>query len=331
MFGPVRRLVAVLSVLLSLTAVAGCGLFGSDDGASSIADRPERARVRLGTLPIVDVAPVHIALQKGYFKAEGLDVELTGLQGGAAGIPLLSTGELDFSFGNYVSFIAAQTKGDAKLKLVADGFQAGPQTFVVVAPGDSSITEPADLAGRTVAVNSLGNVVELVTRSVLKANDIDPNKVTFRQMPFPEMQAALKSKQIDAAIMVEPFITGAERQIGAMPVLDAAAGPTATMPIAGYAVTEDFAAKNPKTVAAFRRALARAVQDATDRVEVETALTSYAKIDADTARLVRLGTYPTNIEFGRLARVVGLMVDNGLLTRTVDVSGMILPRTPGNS
>jgi NitT/TauT family transport system substrate-binding protein len=327
MKNPRRRTILGVVAAALLMSVPGCGLLSGEDSASSPGTgsaRVEKAKVTLGIIPIVDVAPVHIALQKGYFRDEGLEVELKSIQGGAAGIPSLVNGELDVTFGNWVSFLAAQAKGAADLKFVADGYQGKPGMFLVVAPPDSPMKGAQDLAGKKVAVNTRANVAELAVRAALKAQGVDASTVQFTEMPFPDMQAALQRKNVDAALLVEPFITRAQQQMNAATVLDTIAGDAAQLPIGGYATSAKFASQNPKTVEAFRRALAKAQGDAADRKQVESVVTGYAKVEPAVASALHLGEYPASIDVENLKKLVTLMKDNGMLDGDVDPSRMML-------
>lgn len=328
----VRR-IAVRGIALAtlLATVASCGLLGGKDPAPATDNangQVEKAKITLGVLPILDVASVHVAKAKGYFAKEGLEVELKTIQGGAQAIPGLINKELDFTFGNWVSFFAAQSKDAAKavegIKLIADGYQAKPDMFLILAAGDSAIKGPADLAGKTIAINTFKNIAELTAKATLEAANVDVGSVKFKEMPFPDMQAAVANKTVDAAFMVEPFITRAQRVAGQIKVLDAASGPTDNIPIAGYATSGDFAKKNPKTVAAFQRAIAKGQADAADRPTVEPLLVEYAKVDKETAGLVHFGAFPTTLDQTRLQRVVQLMQRYGLLDKELDVKPMLI-------
>ncbi|MET0234306.1 MAG: ABC transporter substrate-binding protein [Kibdelosporangium sp.] len=323
---PRRAFIGVLAAVLVASA-SGCGLLsGEDPGADGGNTGVEKARIRLGIIPIVDVAPVHIAIQKGYFRDEGVEVELKAIQGGAAGIPGLVNGELDVTFGNWVSFLSAQSKGAADLKLVADGYRGKPEMFLVMTPPDSAVRTPQDLAGKKVAVNTRANVAELAVRAALKAKDVDANTVQFTELAFGDMQAALVRKDIDAALLVEPFITRAQKEMNAFTVLDTMTGDAAELPIGGYATSAKFAAASPKTVDAFRRALVKAQRDAGERREVEAVVTGYAKVDAAVASVLHLGLYPSSIDVERLKSVVSLMKANGMLSGDVDPGALLLAR-----
>ncbi|WP_231500266.1 ABC transporter substrate-binding protein [Saccharothrix sp. NRRL B-16314] len=320
-----------MSAVAMLAVVSGCGLLGGAEEKPAEAAAPgkiEKAKITLGLLPILDVASVHVAIKKGYFKEEGLEVEPKIIQGGAAAIPGLISGDLDISFGNWVSFISAETKGVAKdvdgLKLINDGYQAKPEMFLILAKSDSAIKSPKDLEGKTIAINTFNNIAELTAKAALEANDVNPANVTFKEFPFPDMEAAVQNGTVDAAFMVEPFISRAQRASGQITVLDAASGPTDGIPIAGYGTTGKFVKENPNTVAAFQRAMAKGQRDAADRPTVEPLLVEYAKVDKETASLVHFGEFPTTLDATRLQRVADLMETYKLLETKFDVKTMLV-------
>jgi NitT/TauT family transport system substrate-binding protein len=325
----VRLLALGAALAMSLT---GCGLLGGSSGNDSgSSDKVEKTTIRLGLLPVVDVASVHLAIKEGYFKAEGLEVELITIQGAGAAIPQLISDKAPYElvFGNYVSFFAAEAKGTAKgvegLKFVADGYVAKEKTWMVLSGKNSTVHKPSDLPGHKIGVTTRNSLAEVSIRSVLKANDVDATKIDFVEMPYTDMAAQLDTGRVDAALLAEPFITQAEKNVGAFPLFDAATGPTADLPIAGYGTTGKFARENPKTIAAFQRAFAKGQAEAgRDRSKVEKLLPDYAKIDQQVASLVNLGGFPTSLEPARLQRIPDLMFEFGVLKERMDARTMIL-------
>lgn len=323
-----RQITVRLLTILSVLVLSACSALGGSDqgGQGGGGGGPEKPTLRVGMLNIVDTASFYLAQERGFFRDEGLTVEPVVAQGGAASIPAVVGGSLDVTFGNYVSFFLAQNQGVGRFRLISDGYQAGPNTFVLVARPDGAVRAPRDLAGRRVAVNTFRNIVELNARSALQTNGVDPNTVQFVEVPFPDMAAALAAGRVDAAAMVEPFITAAERSSGAVPVLDTASGPTADIPLGGYGTTEAFATENPRTVAAFQRAMLRGQQAAADRANVEQVLPTYIRIDRATATLINLGTYPQSLDGTRLQRVADLMTQFALVPGRFDVQPLLAPQ-----
>jgi NitT/TauT family transport system substrate-binding protein len=326
------RLPLLALVLAMVLALSGCGLIGGSSGDDSgPTDKVEKSKIKLGLLPVVDVASVHLAIKEGYFAQEGLEVELVSIQGAGAAIPNLVSPNpgFDIVFGNYLSFFLAEANGVAKnvegLKFIADGYVAKPNTWMVLAGPSSTAKKVSDLPGKKIAVTTKQSLAEVSIRSVLKVNGVDAAQVTFVEMPYTDMSAALSANRVDAALLAEPYITQAAKTGGALPLFDAASGPTAELPIAGYGTTGKFARENPKTVAAFQRAFAKGQEVAgADRGKVEKLLPGYAKIDPQTAALVNLGGFPTRLDATRLQRIPDLMLEFGVLKQPVKAETMIL-------
>ena len=318
-FGRFRRVALAGGAAVAVLLVPGC----SDTGATEAQPRNlEKTELRVGVLPIIDNAPLYIAIQKGFFAEEGLKVTPQLVQGGALALPQLTKGGLDIAFTNYVSVFKAQADG-GKFHILTEGYQAKPNVLGIVATSPK-VTQPGDLKGKTVAVNTLDNVATLTIRSALTVNDVDPKSVKFVEVPFPGMASALQRGKVDAAWMPEPFITSAAKALGARLVLDTAVGPTADFPVAGYVSTATFADRDPRTVAAFKRAMQRAQELAADRQNVERVLPNYTKIDPETAVITNVGVFPTSEDPSpvRLQRVADLMLQTSLLSARLDVKNL---------
>jgi ABC-type amino acid transport substrate-binding protein len=110
---------------------------------------------------------------------------------------------------------------------------AGPARYDAVLVKDSGpIRTPKDLEGRTVAVNTLQNVGPLTINAALEKAGVDYESVKYVEVPFPEMAAALEADRVDAAWVVEPFVTQGRRS-GARPVLFPFEGTVADLTVAG--------------------------------------------------------------------------------------------------
>lgn len=312
--GPVAAVLAL--------GLAGCGGDSESGGAGGL----EKTKLAVGTLPVPDAAPLFIAQKRGYFGAEGLQVKIEIVQSGPAATPQLVAGTLDFSLLNYVSAFAAQASGAVKLKIAAEAYNGAPNGFLVLVPKDSEIREPKDLKGKKIAVSSLRSVLTLAIEVSLQPYNIVPKDIKFVPMPFPEMERALKTKQVDAVWCPDPFIISMQSSLGARTILDTMQGPLDQFPIAGWGTSEKFGKNNPRTVAAFQRAIARAQREASQsRPAVSEILPTYTRIDRNRASLITLGTYPTSMNRIRLQRVSDFMLAQGYLKQKFDVGTMLIP------
>lgn len=314
--------------VVAALALTACG--GSDTDTSSSSNGAaasgglEKTTLVVATIPVPDIAPLQVAIDRGFFKAEGLDVKTEVVAGGAVGIQKLLGGSIDLTLGAYIGTFLAQEKGAGKFKYVADSYGAAPGAFVLMVKKDSPIKSAADLRGKKIAVNTFKNVSQMTAEVQMKVAGVSATQDQFVEKAYPDMPAALENGQVDAAAMVEPFIT-VESKAGGRIIADAMAGPTQDLPVAGWLTTESVADKYPKTMAAFQRALGKAQElVANDRKIVEEVLPNYTKIDAATAAVIALGSYPTSLSETRLQRVVDLMKEYNYLKTDLDVKSMIL-------
>ena len=317
--------IAALALLLLL--LAACGAPATSPVASGN-DGPEQAEITVGVLPIADVAPVYLAVDRGLFADEGLTVTVELVQGGAAAIPSLVAGELDVSYGNWVSFLLANQEG-IELRAVAAGVAAAPGFTELLALPDSGLgADPAALAGTTIAVNTLNNIGELAIRSTLEANGVDPDDVQLVEIPFPDMGAALERGDVDVIWASEPVPTVVKRDLGAVTVADSFIGEMEEFPVAGYQATAEFLADNPRTIAAFQRAMAAAVEIIANEPEALTeVLLGYTNLEAEVVGELSLPSYQTVLDAATLARVRDYLVEFSMLEDGLDVEALVVAST----
>src|SRR5688572_3384274 len=101
-----------LTAVTVISAVALLGLAACASPAADSGKPPATAteKVTVGVIPIVDVAPIYLGKQKGFFSTRSIDLELVTAQGGAAIVPGVVSGQYQFGFSNVTSLIIAATK-----------------------------------------------------------------------------------------------------------------------------------------------------------------------------------------------------------------------------
>jgi NitT/TauT family transport system substrate-binding protein len=283
--------------------------------------KPEKAAIKLGILPIADVAPVFIAIKRGFFTDEGLTVSTEFAQGGAATIPALVSGDLDVGFGAYPSFFSAISQG-LPLKIISEANRPAPLFAGLYSMPDSGIAKVADMKGKTVAVNTLNNVVQLAVQAQLEDAGLSLKDVKLVEIPFPDMVATLERGDVDVISVVEPFGSVARNTLKATLVIDMFANRMKDFPVAGFYVTDSFAAKNPNTVAAFVRAFDKAVDVAnTEADAVPTILPTYiTTATVESARALNYPLFVSGLDLKVLQSVPDFMVKAGVLTKPITVS-----------
>jgi NitT/TauT family transport system substrate-binding protein len=306
----------LLVPLLALTACSGSepSKQGQTDGGV------EKTDLTIGTVPVLGVAPLYIAIEKGYFRDEGLNVTPKIYASGALSLPAMIKGEIDLIFSNYISLFKAQAEGAGKLRVIAEGSASSPNSFGIYVMPNSPVREAKDLAGKKIGVTARNNIATVLANETLRSAGVDITTLNYVEIPLPEMGATLQRGEIDAAFLAEPFITAASAELGVNRIVDAGVGTTDGLPIDGYAATEGWVKQNPKTALAFQRALQKAAAEAANRTETEKVVTGYAKVDPKFAPLMAPLQYQTSINPTRLQRVADLMLAQSILASRLEVA-----------
>jgi NitT/TauT family transport system substrate-binding protein len=323
--------------MLALTALlAACSGGSTDDGASAAAPSssaaasegpatgaPEVTDLKVGVVPVVDHAAVYIANQEGFFKEEGLTVTPQVMQGGAAALPAMVSGDLQAAFATYPSFFLAESKG-LGVTIVAEGIRATETTGGVFVGADSDIQDAQDLAGATIAVNTLNNTGDVTIKAVLDEQGVDPASVKFVELAFPDMAPALERGDIDAAWLVEPFRTGVAAAGGRM-ALASYSGVAEGIPVSGLAMTDEFVKKNPNTAAAFARAIDKANAFIADNPDAAREIvTTYSQTKPEVAAKLELPEWRGGgVDADEINRWNDLMISTGALKEPVDITQLV--------
>jgi len=248
-----RRL-AVALVIGAALAVAACG---DDDDGGGGADGP--TAVTVSDTAGVPSAFLEYGVREGFFRKRGLDLTVQPSQGGATVVPAVVSGDVDIGGSNLVSVLLAQEK-DIPVKIVAPGtFVARKDFSAIVVAKDSDIRAPADLEGKTLAVNTLKNVAEVTARASLDEQGVDTSKIELTEVDFPDMTAAVEQGRVDAAFAIEPFVTQATAA-GNRVIDRPYVGTRAGLQIGCYFASEQYLAENEDVVKRFREGVGDTAQ-----------------------------------------------------------------------
>jgi NitT/TauT family transport system substrate-binding protein len=299
--------VLAATVTAALLALAGCG---SDSGSSG-GSKGGVTKIKVGVLPISNVAPLYLGMKKGFFKAEGLEVEPSIGQSGNELVTGMVSGSTDFAFLGYVPLMSARSQG-LPVKVVANADNgaetADKEWTLILTKKGSPIKKPADLAGKTIAVNALKGVGEVAIKAALDKRGVDPNSVKLLEVPFPEMPAALAKNRVDAIWAPEPFLTSVRGEGG-----QDVEAPLTTLgkkfPNGNYGTTEKEIAQNKKVVEAFARAINKSSAYATSHPdEARATIPTFTKIPPAVAKKIRLPLWPPTIDRTQLQTLLDYAV-----------------------
>jgi len=253
-------------------------------------------------------APYFVALDKGYYKAEGLDVTIDTGNGSTEAINRAASGAYQFVFGDINTLVRFRDKADSKkLKVVAMIYDAPP--FSIVSLKKSGISKPKDLEGKTLGAPAADGAYAQWPAFV-KKNGIDAGKVKIENVGFPVREPMLVEGKVDA-------ITGfsfssymnlrgrgiAQDDINVMLMRNLGLELYGN----GIIVDSEYAARNPKIVQGFVKATLKGWQDAI--ADPKGAIAALMKRNA----ILNDGQ-----EFVRLK----MAIDQNVLTPEVRASGM---------
>jgi NitT/TauT family transport system substrate-binding protein len=287
--------------------------------------------LNVAVVPAVDSAGFFVALYDGLFAAQGLRMRFipavsSGTEIDQQAEQLPTAPPVDISCGAYPSYIQARQAWDAGLRpspqhrdvvaadldIFAEGsvMEPGAQGLYIM-PG-SSIRSLTDLRGKTIGVNAPGNILYLLVAAALADSGIPVSAVRFRYIALPQMTAALKTGQVAAATLPEPFASEAEESLGVSLLTDLDAGATTAFPVQGCAVTQQWTQANPLILAAFLRAYEQGQQIAdTSRPAVERAMEMLPRplaVSPEVAAVMALDLYPAGpVDVVRIQRVPDVM------------------------
>ncbi|MFJ5261793.1 ABC transporter substrate-binding protein [Streptomyces sp. NPDC088387] len=316
-----QRLFVGLAAALLLVGATACGSSGG-----SASDSDGLTSVKVGVIPIVDVAPLYLGQQKGIYEKYGLDLSMTTAQGGSAIVPGVVSGQFQFGFSNTTSLMVAQSNG-VQVKAVANGVATtgadGADYGALVVRKGSTLKSAKDLEGRTVAVNTLKNILDTSVRESVRKAGADPSKVKFVELAFDQMPAAVEKGQVDAAMAVEPALTGILNEGGvqiASPYVDVAKDLTVAM----YFTSQNYAQQNPDVVADFQKATAEALTYANEHPEeVREAVSTYTEIPSAVLSEITLPKWPADISRTSVETLRELGEQDGLFKTAPDLDELL--------
>jgi len=322
-----KRLPILATVFAATLVLSACSSAGSDS-----ADSPALTPDALTTVSIAETAGIPSAflgygVEQGFFSDEGLDLVVDTGAGGAAAIPGVVSGSTQFAGSNVVSVLLAKSKG-LPLKIIAPGTFAtetlNEDFSAVLVSGESPIQGPADLAGATIAVNTLENIGDVTIKTALEATGVDVSGIKFVELGFPSMLAALDAGQVDAAWIIEPFVTAglnAGDRAVLLPYVESLPG----LMVGSYVASESYIAENPEIVAAFQRGVSATAESiAADPGSFRTALTELSSVPEAAAQALVLPIWKSDADLDSLALMAEQMSTYGLTSTKVDVSSIVL-------
>ncbi len=251
---------------------------------------PPLTRIRVVHVPVLIFAPLYVAIERGYFKPQGLEVELIGTPGGASSFVVLASGRAEVVIGGLGAALFNAAARGLDFKVVGPVHMEKPpvSTPLVVSKkvyDSGEIRKVADLRGKRVSVNVLGSATEFWLQAALLRGGLTMDDVQVVAVNFPDVPAALANGAIAAGLLGEPLATLAEDRGQIVRLSDDF--------IDGVQVTAvyysgEFIRRDPKLAVGFMVAFLKAARDLYGngyrRTDVAKIVQKYTGVPADVVK-----------------------------------------------
>jgi NitT/TauT family transport system substrate-binding protein len=317
------RFAALLGALACAVGAVACG--GDDDGGGG-GGGGEATTLKVGVIPIADVAPLYLGIDKGFFKEQQLTIKPQLAEGGAAITPAVVSGDFQIGFSNTISLLIAASQ-NLPIQIISPGVSGGATEKDawddLLVPKNGPVKTTKDLEGKTIAVNTLKNICEVTIKASLEKDDVDVNSLKFTEVPFPDMNAALDAGRVDGACVVEPFVSQgkAGKSRGIDPFYERTA-PNLT--VATYFTTKKYAEENADVVDRFVSAMTKSLAYAQSHPdEVRKVLTDYTEIPPEAAEAIKLPQWRDDLNEPTIEQLSDLSKEYGLIKEQPDLDELI--------
>jgi NitT/TauT family transport system substrate-binding protein len=277
-----------------------------------------------------------MAQDRGYFKAEGLDVEIDQGEGSSASITKVAAGAYQAGFGDINALINLAATRPAEAPVAVYMIYNTPP-FTIVVKRDSPIRTPKDLEGKTVGGPANDGALRLFP-AFAKVAKVDATKVNITNMAPNLREQMLLRGQVDAIFGFTNTVYFSAKLVGIDPEKDLRFINYADygMDLYSNAVvfSRAFARENPRAVAGFVRAVNRAINDSVANPEaaMDTVMKREPLLKRDIEKERLLATIKEEMSHPEIARIGLGDIDAVRLKRAIEmvVEANSLPRTPAN-
>ncbi|MFC4397508.1 MULTISPECIES: ABC transporter substrate-binding protein [Micrococcaceae] len=216
---PLTLIAAVAVALSACGAPAAAPPGQSGSAAAGGGGGGGKVVIGVGGQTLLTYLPTTLAQQLGYYKDEGVDVELQDLQGGSKALTAMVGGSTNVTSGYYEHTIQMQAKNQ-QIKAFVDMGQSSGLALLVAPKNEGQIKTIADLKGKNVGVTAPGSSTDMFVKFLLAKNNMQQSDAAVSAIGAGSSAvAAVEQGQVDAAVMLEPDVSVLTKRIGHNPVV----------------------------------------------------------------------------------------------------------------
>ena len=285
-------------------------------------------KIKIACTATSDCASAMIATYDGIFAKHGLDAEMTLIGINTNIPPAIASGSIDIGGPTSPVFLQA-VDGGLDLVAVAGASVMDPATadlVAVVQRKGLTMSKAADFVGKKVGVPGIGAYLDVLFRKWLIEGGVDPSKVNYVEVTFPNQNDTLKSGAVDAVVTAQPFISRIEGAGNGTVAAHYAAELNRKEPIILYAASRPWAQKNPDAVKAFREAISEAAAIVnTDHAREAEAQARFTKMNVDLIKKFPPSVSKPELRGEDFAWWIDVMKQQGMLQGEIDKAKLVLP------
>jgi len=269
----------VLSMLGLAIALSACGSSGSTNEALT------KIRLPMGYIPNIQFAPFYVAVEKGYFKDAGIELEFD-YKFETDGVALVGAGELPFAVVSGEQVLLARAQG-LPVTYVAAWYQQYPVS--VIAKSELGVVVPQDLKGRRIGLPGLFGANYIGLRALLNAGELSEGDVTLNAIGFNQVDVmSVGQEDIVVGYAANEPIELRSRGIA---VTELRVADYVQLASNGILASEKVIAENPDLVRAFIGAFLKGLQDTIENPDEaftlsESHIPNFADLNADVQKQV---------------------------------------------
>ncbi|WP_198384042.1 ABC transporter substrate-binding protein [Roseomonas sp. KE2513] len=283
-------------------------------------------KIRIGYTAVLDYTAAFVAQEEGFFRRQGLETELQLIPLNSTLPAALQSNSIQIGGPTPSVMISAVDGGLDLVALTACAeITREVTTFGVVVKTGSDVQDATGFVGKRVGVPGLNAFLHVLFRKWLMDKGVDPRRVTFVEVAFPQMADVLRGGTVDAVVTGEPVLSRIVASSTGRLVSNMTPELAEPLPTALWATTRAWATRNPDAIRGFRSAIAEAVAwTGSNSDKAREYIAKYTRLPIEIVRTVPLARLRSDVTQRELEAWVRIMTEQDMLTSKIDAARLRL-------